>query len=112
MPPGGQVVCEPHQMAVCIIQNGQARQQCLDPIKTNSSTALVNWAISQITGELKFFQAPITNQEIAFLTQGQHSTMELNVTFSLPESVKNALREVIQNRNRGNDTGLNRELTS
>lgn len=109
-PPGGQVVCEPHQMAVCVIENGRVRQQCLDPVKTSSSVALVNWAIAKITGEFKAADALITNQEISFLTQGRHRTYNANITFSLPDRIKSALQEVIENRNRGRDRGMDREL--
>jgi hypothetical protein len=98
-------------MAVCIVLDGLARQQCLDPVKTVSSTALVNWSISQITGRSRASESLITDQEIAFLTKGRHRVLNANITFSLPASIKVALQEIIENRNRGRDRGLDRELT-
>jgi hypothetical protein len=107
-PPGGQVVCEPHQMAVCIIQDGQARQQCLDPIKSSDSLTLVNWALSEITGNIRSIYSIVTSQDIELLTQKKHNIGSTAITFSLPQSIQKALEEITKER--GNDRGLERGM--
>jgi hypothetical protein len=108
-PPGGQVVCEPNQMAVCIIVNGQARQQCLNPPdEINNALALVTWALSEITIERKRSYSSITNQEIRILASGEYNFNNISVTFSLPQKIKTALEEIINNR--GMSSGHEREV--
>src|SRR5688572_19629807 len=105
-PPGGQVVCETHQLAVCIIEDGQARMQCLDPIKTDNSLTLVNWALSQITGEVRAQFSIIDNRETSLLAQGRYWVLNKEVTFSLPPKLKDAVQEVM--RGRGRNRGFER----
>lgn len=113
-PPGGQVVCELNQIAICNIQNGQVRHFCLDPIQSIKPEATINWLIEQITGEYRSEINRITNQEIAFLVLGKYTSIERDVTFSLPYDVKYALSEVISNRDRFGGRGgmdLGRDLS-
>lgn len=93
-PPGGQVVCEPHQMAVCIVRNGQARQQCLDPIRTRDAATLVNWAIEKITEIRRNPYSRIDRHELEILEDGFYSRYDSKVTFKLPQSILGAIKEI------------------
>ncbi|MCZ4408347.1 hypothetical protein O3Q51_05975 [Cryomorphaceae bacterium 1068] len=94
-PPGGKVVCEPHQMAVCIVENGQQIQRCLDPVTTYDSVSLVSWALEEITGEFKK-ALEISSQDLLTLVKGEYHTQEKSVKFHLPESVSSAVLEMIK----------------
>ena len=109
-PPGGQVVCEKHQMAVCVIRNGQARQQCLDPISSSNPFELVNWALTEITGENRNSFTRVSRDDIKILLDGKYRISNSRTTFSLPEKIKNAIAEIVNNRG-GSDRGFERELT-
>lgn len=107
-PPGGQVVCEPRQMAVCIIENGIARHQCLDPINDRDPFALVNWALSEVTGEPRNSFTRVTGEDLKILIDGNYRTARLRATFSLPDKIKYAVDFIIRNRG-GNDRQAGRE---
>jgi hypothetical protein len=94
-PPGDIVECEPDQLAVCIVRNGVARKGCFDPpddlrdlsrLTPGQSGRYLNWALSNITGEIRRLSDPISNADMAILSRGTYHnevTGEL-VTFSLP----------------------------
>lgn len=93
-PPGGQVVCEPHQMAVCIVRNGQARQQCLDPIRTRDSATLVNWVLEEITENRRNPHSRIDRHELEILEDGFFNRYDSKVTFKLPQRIVDAIEEI------------------
>jgi len=101
-PPGGQVVCEPHQMAVCYIEGGVVRHQCLDPIKRPDSLSLVNWALSEITGNVRSLNSIITYRDIQVLTRKKFESSNTIVTFSLPPKIQRALEDITRDQG-GND---------
>ena len=89
-PPGGSVACEPQQMPLCIVLNGEARGMCLDPPTPASHAILVDWAMQQITGELVRFQT--REAELLMLDRGIFERPDgAVVTFSLPESIRSAV---------------------
>ena len=95
-PPGGRVVCEPHQMAICGVVNGAIRQECLDPPKVSSPTALVNWALEALTGIIIPSSTPITYDQIRILFQGSYENSdEETVKFILPESIIKAATSLL-----------------
>ncbi|PSL45408.1 hypothetical protein CLV51_104110 [Chitinophaga niastensis] len=107
-PPGGQVICEQHQMAICIVENGEPRHLCLNPKGKNNSISLVNWALGEITGIERIANSNITTEEIHLLTNGRYKRgKERTVTFSLPQSIKIAIEEI---SNRGMDRGYEKGL--
>lgn len=95
-PPGGQVACEPNQMAVCIVKNGRARTQCLDPIDSDRSSAIVNWSLTEITGIARSQDETITEDDIKILFSQMYFEYETMVTFILPMSIKKAVREFFE----------------
>ena len=94
-PPGGTVECEPDQLAICIVRNGVAQKGCMDPpddlrdlaaLTAGQSRRYFNWALTQITGQLRWSSNPISNEDIAILAQGSYQNLVTGdvVTFSLP----------------------------
>ncbi len=94
LPPGGQTICEPHQLAVCSVSNGVANKQCIDPPVTDSALALCNWAISVVTGINRMPNDAISFDGIQILESGHCVIGDQSITFSLPYSVKAALIEL------------------
>ena len=99
-PPGGKVVCEPHQLAICKIVNGELIQRCIDPIKTRSSKALVDWTINMITDKPNLNRS-FSNQDLLMLLKGEYTDDKQSVKFNLPESISKSVLETLKN------TGLN-----
>lgn len=101
-PPGGSVVCEPHQMALCIVINGVARRECLDPPPTADAAGLVNWALSHITGRRLALGATVDDSVLHLLREGR---LELSndaiATFALPERITAAIRDLTSESDRG-----------
>jgi hypothetical protein len=92
-PPGGRAVCEPHQMAVCGVINGVVRRECLDPPSGGTPTTLVNWALSQISGQSRGANAQITGGDLETLVRGTHSAPSGDiVNFVLPPQIIDAVR--------------------
>src|SRR5215213_10003793 len=87
-PPGGSVVCEPHQMAICVVANGVARRECLSPLATEDIAALVNWTLAAVTGIRRSETEPVHPQYFEVLAGGRYRRPDgAVVTFTLPESV-------------------------
>jgi hypothetical protein len=107
-PPGGSVVCEAHQMAICIVINGVARRECHDPPSTGNATRLVNWALSHITGRDRAPEAAVSTTELRALDRGQvevEFSQRAFVTFALPENVVAAVRTLRRGLDRGMEMG-------
>lgn len=54
-PPGGQAVCEPHQLAICRVKDGIVQTECINPPDELAgmppdSLKVLNWAFEIITG--------------------------------------------------------------
>lgn len=98
-PPGGDVECSKDQMALCIVENGEVRMVCQDVVKGLSDLGLINFALSAITGERRFAAAAISDAEKTLLRSGSYRQgSHLEVTFSLPENIKESLNNLDQQR--------------
>ncbi len=105
-PPGGQVTCESHQMAICIVRNGVAQYKCLDPPGTSpfhrfvrsltlrgpvTSAELLNWALGKILGS---HRGAVAKAQFHILLDDKYERRDGTVvTFSLPESIRSALTD-------------------
>lgn len=93
-PPGGNIACAPHQMALCGIINGVTRQECLDPPANLSPFMLINWAVDQIkskttaTDEIDLSTLQLLRDE-RYIRSDQ-----IVVNFVLPASIKDAVNDV------------------
>lgn len=94
-PPGGRAVCEPHQLAICIVKDGQARQECHNPPNTPDTRHIVNSVLTTVTGIHHANDAYIDASDSQMLLQGtyERETGEL-VTFALPQAVKQAVQDI------------------
>lgn len=97
-PPGGTVKCEPHQLAICIVNNGVANKECKDPplgmgsLSSLSRTATkryLNWALTHITGQERELSDPISSADRIILARGSYNNEATGerVTFSLPSEL-------------------------
>ena len=95
-PPGGSIVCEPHQMAICGVIDGVVRRECLDPPSGGTPIELVSWALNQIAGEARPAEAPITAEDLHILTDGTYQNPDGTiVNFLVPENVIMAITSVV-----------------
>ncbi|HTC46512.1 MAG TPA: hypothetical protein VK722_04295 [Candidatus Aquilonibacter sp.] len=96
-PPGGQVVCEDRQLGMCAFRNGKKVGGCLD-VPQNIATiedqneknlAIVNWVLSQITGEPQAPNFAINYYQRQMLQSGRFTSPDgsIVVHFSLPEGI-------------------------
>lgn len=99
-PPGGRAICEPHQLAICRVRNGQAHAQCMNPPSTPSGplavetvTDLSNWALSLVTGDDRPPSQAVSEHELRMLLAGTFDDDERGerITFSIPESLAEAI---------------------
>jgi len=98
-PPGGEVVCENHQLALCIVQDGKAKYRCLNPPPSSNALTLIDWAVKEIAGDQKGLVA-----SFEILNSGQYSDRDMEITFKLPQKLKAALEDL--GRNRGDALGI------
>lgn len=101
LPPGGQTICEPHQLAVCAVANGIANKQCIDPPATNDILALCNWALSSVTGVVRNYNDAINAQEIQMLLSEHFTIGNQKTSFRLPLSLKIRIVQLIQTGQQG-----------
>ena len=95
-PPGGQIACEPYQMAICGVINGVIRRECLDPPTEGSPAVLANWVLSQISGENRFTGSEITVADLSTLNSGTFTSPNGEVVnFTIPEDMANMFRIMI-----------------
>ena len=72
-------MCESHQLAICIVENGIASTQCCDPsavlnlMAANNIKAKLSWVISKITGKYRDETLPLTDAEYRFLASGSYN---------------------------------------
>src|SRR6266568_9581822 len=76
-PPGGIVICEPDQLAICRIKNGQLRGECTGPPRPLTSSLnralYFNWALGEITETRRGLHQPIHDSEWLILREGIYS---------------------------------------
>src|SRR3954468_19791344 len=99
-PPGGQANCEPQQLAICRVRDGQAHTQCMSPPTTTSVpmsadtlTHLSNWALSLVTGEARPTWEPVSEHELKMLLTGEfdNDARGERTAFSIPEGLAEAI---------------------
>ena len=95
-PPGGRAVCEPTQIAMCIVKDGQARQECHTPPTSSNATVVVNWTLTTITGIHHTNDIQVDVSSLQMLLQGtyERSSGEL-VTFALPQALLQTIQATI-----------------
>lgn len=57
-PPGGEAVCEAHQIAICRVKKGRVRTECINPpqevlahaIKSGDASVLKEWVLDEVLG--------------------------------------------------------------
>ena len=75
-PPGGATYCEPHQLAICRVENGVKISECLDPpkdlLKLRDTAPLKNWMLEVITRVRRAPQQQISQSEEAIIIAGSY----------------------------------------
>jgi len=94
-PPGGRLVCEAGQLAICRVKDGEIQPKCVNPpsqfrrtdrLTVSDKTAFYNWALSQITGQPRPSTESLGYQDLKILETGFYhdETRGIEVTFRLP----------------------------
>jgi len=101
-PPGGRAICEPHQLAICRVRDGQADAQCMNPpsaasmpMSADTLTQLSNWALALITGKGQLPWQSVSDHELRMLVAGTFDDDERGerTAFSIPEGLAKAIEE-------------------
>lgn len=93
-PPGGQVTCEPGQLAKCIIRNGSVEASCTDPpdsirkkmmqLKTTeamlNNSFIANWILIEVTGDKRSDHQAISILDQNILRTGSYANPRLKIT--------------------------------
>src|ERR1035437_6880128 len=96
-PPGGQVNCGPHQLAICSVRNGQVESGCIDQPKSFAilkdyarQVARNNWALQIITGVERDENQQLSEEDFRVLVAGEYGNEKTGeiVTFSLPWGIE------------------------
>jgi hypothetical protein len=88
-PPGGTVVCEADQLAICRVKNGKTQAECVTPPPNLKGHALKAWALGVITKKKRSLTGVprLDNEDREILEAGEFEdpvTGEL-VMFRLPK---------------------------
>ena len=94
-PPGGQAVCEPHQIAVCAVINGIAHARCIDPPSGASELGLLNWSIGVINNVPRNLTVPVSAADIQMLMSSGYTVDNISIRFKLPELISNVLHDAM-----------------
>ena len=100
-PPGGQLVCSDDQLAIVEVRNGEVFAEChsqppsiLRVAPSDRPVAILNWALSKITGERRPTSQILTHQDQQILESERFVYMDpksgymIVVEFKLPVAVK------------------------
>jgi hypothetical protein len=90
-PPGGVVVCEPHQLAICRVKDGVVHAECITPpadmpLIQAFFDRIANWALAQITGARRLPFQLLTDSDRHVLEDGiyENAVTGEAVRFRLP----------------------------
>jgi hypothetical protein len=85
-PPGGQVECDLHQLAICRVTRGVPETWCVSPPKKERVQELWNWALEQITDIERSPSQAVTVPDLDILSAGRYEDpgRQIVVTFTLP----------------------------
>jgi hypothetical protein len=96
-PPGGSITCSDAQLAICGYQDGRIVSGCFDPpsaiaampTMAERTTAISNWALQQITGEIRNLDQGSTSGEDYLLGSGTFTNdLGERFTFVLPAKIR------------------------
>lgn len=108
-PPGGTVRCEPHQLAICKVENGRAVTNCISPPERSQQVwyrstgprddkifetlRLLNWAYTAITGIRRGDVLPLEPWILEILKDGKYVNPKTGAItkFSLPLDLRDSL---------------------
>lgn len=108
-PPGGYTVCGPRQLAICRIVDGEIDSRCVDPpvggsaLRAFPPTHLANWLLSEVTGERRSPDEPLSGREISRLQIARHlageqaELIDVNgnqVAFLIPAYIAELVRDL------------------
>ena len=103
-PPGGEVVCEQHQLAVCRVRDGEVISQCLNPpsalsIASDEETnrlQLANWVLAVVTNEPREDLETLGEIDTEILRRGSFHDARTGekVSFTFPGLAASAERKV------------------
>lgn len=93
------MVCAAGQLAICRVKDGIVRSKCVDPpsrygglaqLTTAERTALLNWALSEITGQQRRATQALDYESLLILGTGfyRNSQTGEEVTFRLPRPLE------------------------
>lgn len=96
-PPGGQVVCDSTQVAICRVKDGVLDSECLTPPSVDLAPGseawrltMQNWLISAIRNVPREPLEPVTQGDLLMLAQGviRDEVTGAFITFKLPDDLE------------------------
>jgi hypothetical protein len=93
-PPGGTIVCNDDQLAICGVVDGKIVAGCFDPPASVMAfpegqareTALANWAFEKVTGQVRNLRTELSGEEFDILASGKYENPKTGeqVSFTMP----------------------------
>ena len=85
-PPGGEVVCDDGDLAICRVVDGQAYSECVSPPRALTANQLSHWVLEEVTGIKRPFDQLLSPADRRILQSGLYrdDARGLRVTFTLP----------------------------
>lgn len=107
-PPGGSVTCEPGQVPICRIVNGEAKTMCKTPPRGATRHQLQAWLISIIEGrEITVEELKASTRYEAILQSGRMQNDQMTATFLVPDNFKEMQEKPLPDTKAGKGYKLN-----
>jgi hypothetical protein len=86
-PPGGTVTCEPGQLAICSVKNGEVQGSCRTPRHGAPYLEVANWTLQIITEKPRYLLQPLSSTDTQILSSGKFERPDGTVLmFRMPQS--------------------------
>jgi hypothetical protein len=86
VPPGGVVVCEANQLAICRVVGGTVESECHDPPAFSTDLEFSNWVLSKVIDTWRDPYQSLSPTDLDILAQARYDDPATNttVTFVAP----------------------------
>ena len=86
VPPGGVIVCEANQLAICRVVGGRIESECYDPPAPSTDLEFSNWVLSKVTDTWRDPYQLLSPVDLDILAKRRFDdpSTQTSVTFEVP----------------------------
>src|SRR5262249_17385588 len=86
LPPGGVVVCEATQLAICRVVGGRVESECHNPPSRRTDLEFSNWVLSKVIDTWRDQNQPLSPLDLDILAKRRYDDRptQTTVTFEIP----------------------------